>query len=124
MWQPLEIFDVLNILTLKRIFWKTKTFFEKREYFFLVESTKIETETFPYKTDLSEAILGQVEWGVQNGPITKNRVLPVSTLFYWKFCFSLRTSFTNSSFDVLTTQMSISILFISAGVLFEGVFSL
>ena len=97
MWQPLEIFDVLNILTLKRIFWKTKTFFEKLEYFFLVESTKIETETFPYKTDLSEAILGQVEWGVQNGPITKNRVLPVSTLFYWKFCFNLRTSFTNSS---------------------------
>ena len=34
----------------------------------------------------------QVEYGGQNGPITKNRVLPVTTLFFWKFSFRLITS--------------------------------
>ena len=38
-------------------------------------------------------MLRQIEWWVQNGPITKNGVLPVATLFFWKFCFSLRTSY-------------------------------
>ena len=35
----------------------------------------------------------QIKWWLQNGPIKKNRVLPVTTLFFWKFCFSLRTSY-------------------------------
>ena len=34
---------------------KRKTFSEKLEYCFLVESTTIERATFPYKTDLSHA---------------------------------------------------------------------
>ena len=33
----------------------------------------------------------QIEWGLLNGPITKNAVLLLTTLFSWKFCFSLRT---------------------------------
>ena len=37
-------------------------------------------------------MLKQIEWGVQNGPITKIGVLPVTTLLFRKFCFSLRTS--------------------------------
>ena len=37
-------------------------------------------------------MLKQIEWGVQNGPITKNGVLPVTTLSFRKFRFSLRTS--------------------------------
>ena len=37
-------------------------------------------------------MLRQIEWLVQNGPIAKSRVLPVNTLFFEKFCFSLRTS--------------------------------
>ena len=36
-------------------------------------------------------MLKQVECDVQNEPITKNEVLPVSTLFFRKFCFSTRT---------------------------------
>ena len=32
-----------------------KTFFKKLEYSFLVESTKIEDASFPYKTTISEA---------------------------------------------------------------------
>ena len=38
-------------------------------------------------------MLRQIEWWLQNGPITKNGVLPVTTSFFWKFCFSLRTSY-------------------------------
>ena len=51
----------------------------------MVESTKIENGTFPCKPALSQAMLGQIEWGVQNGPITKNGVLPVTALFFFNF---------------------------------------
>ena len=47
MWQSVEISNYFNILTLKQIFWKKKTF--------LVESAKTENESSPYKTALSEA---------------------------------------------------------------------
>ena len=38
-------------------------------------------------------MLRQIDWWVQNGPITKNGVLPATTSFFWKFYFSLRTSY-------------------------------
>ena len=41
-------------LTLKQIFWKTKTFTQKLEYRFLVDSIKIENASFPYKTVILE----------------------------------------------------------------------
>ena len=47
--------SVFNTLTLIQIFWKTKTFLKKLEYSFLVETTKIENTSFPFKTALSEA---------------------------------------------------------------------
>ena len=34
-------------------------------------------------------MLRQIEWGVQNGPITKNRVLPVTT-FFLKILFQFK----------------------------------
>ena len=34
--------------------------------------------TFPCQ----KPMLKQTEWGLQNGPITKNRVLPVTTIFF------------------------------------------
>ena len=55
MWQSLKILNVFNTLTLKQIFWETKTFFKKLEWRFLVESSKIESASFPYKTSISEA---------------------------------------------------------------------
>ena len=36
-------------------------------------------------------MLSQIECGVRNGPITENGILPVTTLVFRKFCFSLRT---------------------------------
>ena len=35
-------------------------------------------------------MLRQIKWGVQNRPTTKNGVLPITTLVFRKFCFSLR----------------------------------
>ena len=54
MWKSVQILNVFNTLTLKRIFLKTKTLFRKLENRFLVESTKIENASFPYKMDLSQ----------------------------------------------------------------------
>ena len=53
MWQLVKIVNVFNTLTLKQIFWET--FFKKLEYHFLVEKTKIENASFPYKISISEA---------------------------------------------------------------------
>ena len=47
--------NVFNTLTLKQIFWKTEIFLKKLEHHFLVQSTKIENASFPYKTVKSEA---------------------------------------------------------------------
>ena len=45
MWKSLPIFIVLNSLALAKIFHKTKIYFKKQEYRFLVESIKIENIT-------------------------------------------------------------------------------
>ena len=54
MWQSVKNFNVFSTLTLEPIFSKTKTFFKKLEYRFLVESTKIKSASFSYKTAISE----------------------------------------------------------------------
>ena len=92
MWQSVKVSNVFNTLTLKQIFWKTKTFFKKLEYHFLVETTKIENTSFPLKTARSETNVKTNRMRLQNGPITKSGVFPVNTLFFWKICFSFRTS--------------------------------
>ena len=53
--ESVKVLNVFNTLTLKQIFWKTKTFFKKLEHLFLVETTKIENTSFTFKTALSEA---------------------------------------------------------------------
>ena len=49
------LLNVFNTLTLIQILPKTKTFFKKLEFRFLVETTKIENTSLPFKTALSEA---------------------------------------------------------------------
>ena len=87
-WQSLDISNVFNNVTLKQIFWKAKTFFKELEYRFLVEITKIENAMFLHKTAFSEANIKTNRMGS-----TKNRVLPVTALFFWKLCISIRTSY-------------------------------
>ena len=45
-----NVFNTFNKFSGKR-----RPFLKKREYCFLVETTKIENTSFPFKTDLSEA---------------------------------------------------------------------
>ena len=81
--QFLEILNVFNALTLKQIFWKMQVFFKKTG----VTPFSWNTTTQHFHTELlcQKPILTQIEWGVQNGPITKNRVLPVTTFFFENF---------------------------------------
>ena len=51
----MKILNIFSTLTLKQTFQKTKTILKKLEYSFLVERTKIEKGSFPYKTAISEA---------------------------------------------------------------------
>ena len=90
MWQSVKASNVFKTLTLKQIFWKMKTFFEKLEHRFLVETAKIEHTSFPFKTALSEANVKTNR--VATTKWTKGGVLPVTTLFFWLFCSSFRTS--------------------------------
>ena len=93
MWQSVKIWNVFNILYLKQIFWKTKNFFKKLEYYFLVERTNIDKASVPCKIAISEANVKtnrQIEWWVQNGPTTKTVVLPVATLFFLKILFQFK----------------------------------
>ena len=55
MWQSVKVSNVFKTITLKQTFWKTKTFFQKLEFNFLVESTKIENTSFSFKSALSGA---------------------------------------------------------------------
>ena len=59
LWQSLEVLSIFNILALKEILWKMKTFFKKLENFFLVESTQTENASFPNKTALSEGSVNE-----------------------------------------------------------------
>ena len=63
----MKVLNAFNTLTLIHILWKTKTFFKKLEYHFLVETTKIENTSFPFETALSEAnvktnIMATTKW--------------------------------------------------------------
>ena len=55
MLESVGIFYDFNTLTLKKIFWKMKTFFKQLENCLLAESTKIENALFWYKTAILEA---------------------------------------------------------------------
>ena len=72
----MKVLNVFNTLTLKQFFWKTKNFFKKLEYGILVETTEIENTSFHLKLLCQKPISRQIEWRLQNGPITKSGVLP------------------------------------------------
>ena len=48
---------------------------------------------FHTKLPSQKSLLRKNEWGMQDGPTTKNGVLTVTTLFFQKKIFSLRTSY-------------------------------
>ena len=106
-------FERFNTLTLKQSFLETKTFSKKMENRFSVESTEIENVTFPYKSALPEVnVKTNIDWSVQNGPTTKDAVLPVTTLLLVKLLFQFKTSYKELSWctNYPNVQMSIFIL--------------
>ena len=58
-----------------------------------MKALRLKAHHFHTKLQYQKLMLGQIKWWLQNGPITKNGVFPVTTLFFWKFYFSLRTSY-------------------------------
>ena len=49
-------------------------------------------QCFHTKLPCQKSMLRQIEWRVQNRPITKNGLSPMTTSFFWKFDLSIRTS--------------------------------
>ena len=70
-------------------------FFKKLENSFVVKSTMIESVHIHTKLPSQKPMLRQIEWGVQNGPITKNTVLPVSTFFLFFFFLKILLQYKN-----------------------------
>ena len=109
---------------MKEIFWKTKTFFKKLENSFLVESTKIENSPFWYKSVISEANVKTNRMVSTKWTYHKEWSFAVKLIYFFENFVSVLKSVIKSWFDVTITEMSIFLLFVSAGVLFDGAFSL
>ena len=69
---------------------KHKLFSKNRSTAFKLKVPRSTTQHF-YKNCCQKPMLRQIEWGVLNQPVTKNGVSPVTTIFFRKFCFCLRT---------------------------------
>ena len=113
----------LNTLIMKQIFWKTKNFFKKLKYRFSVENTKIENASFLFKTAISEANVKtnkmvNTKWTYQN-----ELSFASNYFIFLKILFQLK-NLLKSWFVVSKTQVPIFVLFASAGVSFDGAFSL
>ena len=55
MWQSVKILNVFNTFNFETDFLENETVFQKTGVTFLVESTKIENASFPYKSAISKA---------------------------------------------------------------------
>ena len=124
MWQSLRILNVFNTLTLKQIFSKTKTFLEKLEYRFLVKSTKIENASFPCKTAVSDANIKTNRMVSTTWTYHKQRTFASNYFVFCKLCLSLRTTYKELIWCTSKTNAHIRSTLVSAGVLFDGAFSL
>ena len=90
MWQSLKILNVFNTLTLKQIFWKTKPFFKKLEYRFLVAGSKIENASFPYKIAISEANVKTNRMMVKKWTYHKDRSFASNCIIFLKILFQFK----------------------------------
>ena len=137
---PLPLFYIVNVASLRYFnfetdFFKNKNLLQKTAIqfsntvlaiqlsntVFWFKVLELKTHYFHTKLPSQKPKFRQIQWWVQDQPITKNGVLLVTNLFFQKFCFSFQTS---SWFNVLTTLIYIFIFFESVEVSFEGAFSL
>ena len=92
MWQSVKVSNVFNILTLKQIFWKTKSFVKKLEHRFLVETTKTENISFPFKTALSETNVKTNRMATTKLTYHNEWSFASNYFIFWKIFSSFRTS--------------------------------
>ena len=59
-----------------------KTFSKNWDTVFMLKALKLGMQHFITKLACQKSLFRQIEWGVQNGPITKNKVLPLTSLFF------------------------------------------
>ena len=120
----LKILNFFNGLTLKQLFCKTKTFFKKLGYCFSFESTKFENASFPCKTGISEGNVNTNKMVTTKWTYRKERSFASNYfIIIIIIIFFLEILFQQSWFVVPTTKMTIFVLFVSAGVSFDGAFS-
>ena len=124
MWQSVEILNVFNILTLKQTFWKRKTFFKKPEYRFLVESTRIENTSFPYKTAISEANAKKNRMVSTKWTHHKKLSFVSNYLIFLKIMFWFKNLIKRVHLMYQLPKCQYFYIYLSAGVLFDGAFSL
>ena len=80
---------VLKTLTLKQIFWKTRTFLKTLDYRFFVETTKIENTSFPVKTAQSETYVKTNRIATTKWTYLKEWNFASYYFFFLKICSSL-----------------------------------
>ena len=90
--QSVKVLNVYNTLTLIQIFWKTKTFLKKLENHFLVQTTKIENISFPFKTASSEANVKTTRMATTKWTYHKELSFSSNCFILLKICFSFSTS--------------------------------
>ena len=86
-------FWTISILQLWNKFSEKQKLFKKLEYCFLVENTKIDNLTFPYKTALSEANVKINRLGSKKLTYHKDKSFASNHFPFSKICFSLGTSY-------------------------------
>ena len=79
-----------KIYDLRFQYFNFETDFLENENLFQKKALSLKKHHFHTKLLYEKPMLRQIEWWVQNGPITKNRVLPVTNSFFWKFLFQFK----------------------------------
>ena len=119
-------FDSFQYFNFETDFLENENFFTKLKHCFLVERCKVENALFRYKTALPEAN-GEInrtwstKWSYHKERCFASKDLGV---FWEKKKISVEEPLIKSCFDATTTQISIFILFVYRGILFNGDFFL
>ena len=117
-------FERFQCFNFESDFLENKNLFQKAGIpFFSWKHFRLKTHHFHIKLPYQKPVLKQIKWWVQTGPITKNGILPVATQFFWKFCFSLSTSYKELIWCTNDLNAHIPTFLITV-VLFDGTFSL
>ena len=86
-------FERFQYFNFETDFLENKNIFQKAGVQFLVENTKIKNASFLYKTAMSKVSVKTNRMGSVKWTMKKNGVLSVTTFFFRKICFSLKTSY-------------------------------